>query len=290
MSKLYSWPQIEKNMFVRMGCDIFVQHTKSLNAGNASYHHYHEVFELYYLYEGDRSYYIEGKTHRIARGSFVLIRPGAIHSTGLASPTGYNRYLLYFSRAYLEKLEKNSGLARLSAIFFKDSCVIPVEFSRQGFVESLLRTMLEEFEAPKEGSEQFLAASALQLLLLLNRYRPQAGLGEQNNSDTAHRIVTEAVTHINQHYMNPLTLNEMADRFFISTGYFSHAFKRITGITFIKYVNGIRIKEAQRLLKQDGASVAAVAEAVGFTGTTHFGRVFKEITGQTPMEYKMRGT
>ena len=288
MSDLYTWPMLKKEMFSSVRRDICVQRQKTPMAGNASNHHYHEAYELYYLYEGERLYYIAGKTYRVPRGSFVLIPPYEMHSTGVATPAGYDRFLLYFSKDYFEKTSASIG-TWLKEALAREERIIPVEFQKQRLVETLLSAMLEEYEEHPTGYEHFLSATMTQIFLLIGRSKAHTGINEQYNVDAVHKTISEAVAYINLHYAEQLTLGEMADRFFVSPGYFSHAFKRITGIPFVKYVNGIRIKEAQRLLRTKDVTVAAVAEAVGYTSTTHFGRVFREITGQTPLEYKTRG-
>lgn len=289
MSEPYSWPKMEIELFSPINLNIYVSRHRSPQSPTASHHHYHEVYELYYLYEGDRLYYIAGKTYRVARGNFVLIPPYENHSTGKSSPVGYDRFLLHFSREYIDRLIAKSG-GSIAEALRREERIFPIEFQKQGFVEALLATMLTEYEERPAGFDQFLETAVTQLLLLIGRSGTNTGVNEQYDADTVHKTVSEAVAYINLHYAESLSLDEMAARFFVSPGYFSHAFKRITGLPFVKYVNGVRIKEAQRLLRTRDITVAATAEAVGFAGTTHFGRVFKEITGQTPMEYKMRGT
>lgn len=288
MSEPYSWPRMEIELFSPINLDIYVNRHKSPQSPTASHHHYHEAYELYYLYEGDRLYYIAGKTYRVARGNFVLIPPYENHSTGKSSPVGYDRFLLHFSREYIDGLIAKSGGSIADALR-REERIFPIEFQKQGFVESLLTTMLTEYEERAPGFEQFLETAVTQLLLLIGRCGTNPGVNEQYDADTVHRTISEAVAYINLHYAEPLSLHDMAAHFFVSPGYFSHAFKRITGLPFVKYVNGVRIKEAQRLLRSRDITIAATAEAVGYGGTTHFGRVFKEITGVTPMEYKMRG-
>jgi transcriptional regulator GlxA family with amidase domain len=62
----------------------------------------------------------------------------------------------------------------------------------------------------------------------------------------------------------------------------------VTGVPFIEYVNGVRVKEAERLLKKTNMSIIEIAEAVGFKSTTHFGRTFKGTLGISPIEYRRR--
>lgn len=62
--------------------------------------------------------------------------------------------------------------------------------------------------------------------------------------------------------------------------------KVATGFTFVEYVNSVRIKEAKHLLEQTTLKVNLIARKVGFGSVTHFGRVFKAVTGHAPLYYR----
>ena len=83
-----------------------------------------------------------------------------------------------------------------------------------------------------------------------------------------------------------MTLQTISERFYISPYYFSRTFKQITGFTFIEYLNGVRIKEAQKLLRKTNLSIGKIAESVGYQNNTHFGRLFKKATGISPLAYR----
>ena len=70
--------------------------------------------------------------------------------------------------------------------------------------------------------------------------------------------------------------------------YFSRVFKRATGVSFTEYLNGVRIKEAQRLLIKTDKTIYDIAEAVGYKSASHFGRSFTAITGISPSEYRRK--
>ncbi len=72
----------------------------------------------------------------------------------------------------------------------------------------------------------------------------------------------------------------------VSLCYPSRIFKRITGIPFTDYMNGVRIKESERLIRLGGLPMSEIALAAGFRSATQFGRVFKKTVGVSPSEYK----
>ena len=251
-------------------------------------HHYHDSYELYYLYSGDRYYFIKDKTYHIKRGNFVLIKPYDVHSTSSSSKSGYDRILITFKKSYLDGFLQAVKDVNLFECFEKDIHVIPFNFGEQSLVESLLISMLNEFEAKAPGYEYFLKSALVQLLLIVSRFSGQLDNTIQGYASAAHKTVSEVAAYINTRYYEEISLESIAERFFISPCYFSRTFKRVTGIPFIEYLNGVRIKEAERLLKQTDMSIVEVAEAVGFKSTTHFGRTFKGIVGISPIDFRRR--
>lgn len=74
--------------------------------------------------------------------------------------------------------------------------------------------------------------------------------------------------------------------FHISTYYLCREFKKNTNRTFVDYIKHTRIMNAERLFKETDKNVTEVAMLTGFSNLTHFNRVFKEIAGVNPSQYK----
>jgi AraC-like DNA-binding protein len=71
-----------------------------------------------------------------------------------------------------------------------------------------------------------------------------------------------------------------------STFYFCKLFKKATGLTFTDYVSRVRIEKAKNLLLNPNLRVSEIAYEVGFQSLTHFNRVFRKLTGQSPSHYR----
>jgi AraC-like DNA-binding protein/ligand-binding sensor protein len=83
-----------------------------------------------------------------------------------------------------------------------------------------------------------------------------------------------------------LSLAAVAKRAGISPFYFCKMFKKVTGVNFANYVSGVRVEKAKTLLLNPNYRVSEIAYEVGFQSLTHFNRVFKNIAGQSPSEYR----
>lgn len=98
--------------------------------------------------------------------------------------------------------------------------------------------------------------------------------------------VSRAVAYCNEHYARKVTLDELASLVRLNKSYFSQLFHKEMGVPFGDYLESIRIKRAQQLLRENTASMAEISELVGFSNQNYFTKVFKRATGATPSQYR----
>ena len=90
-----------------------------------------------------------------------------------------------------------------------------------------------------------------------------------------------ALRHIEANFRKRLWETDLARMCDLSTSEFSREFHRVVGTTFVDHVTTLRIREAQRLLRQPGATVTDVSYAVGFSDPSYFGRAFRRRVGDS---------
>lgn len=94
--------------------------------------------------------------------------------------------------------------------------------------------------------------------------------------------------YIYKNYASSLTLDEIADHFYISPNYLCSIFKKETGGNLIKFINDYRLKRAYELLTTTQMKVHSIAEAVGFRNTSYFCQLFRNSYGDTPENFRRR--
>jgi two-component system, response regulator YesN len=119
------------------------------------------------------------------------------------------------------------------------------------------------------------------LLLRLHEYNKQIRLvySEQN-------YLEKAIRFIKENYYKDLNLAVVSNHISLNYSYFSHMFKEYTGQNFVDYLKKIRIEEAKKLLKQPEYKVFEISEMVGYKNPKQFARVFREMEGISPTEYR----
>lgn len=106
---------------------------------------------------------------------------------------------------------------------------------------------------------------------------------QENRVSKPVRIAQE---YIGSHLSQQISLDEVAQKAFVSPGYMSTLFKEQTGENFMDYVIRQRINEAKRLLRTTGMSIGDIAVCVGYADPRHFSKVFQKQVGMKPSEYR----
>ncbi len=106
------------------------------------------------------------------------------------------------------------------------------------------------------------------------------------DTDNVPHYIRMAIKYIFEYYMTGITLTEVADKVYLNPWYLSSQFKRYINITFVEYLNKVRVDAAKDLLKQKDLKIFQVAEMVGFQDATYFATVFKSLEHITPKEYQ----
>jgi AraC-like DNA-binding protein/ligand-binding sensor protein len=109
------------------------------------------------------------------------------------------------------------------------------------------------------------------------------------NSEREPVAVARAKQFIARNQDNALCLATVAKAVNTSTFYFCKLFKRATGLTFTDYLARVRVEKAKALLFDHNRRVSEVAYDVGFQSLTHFNRVFRKVTGQSPTDFRRAG-
>nr|WP_239585641.1 response regulator [Lysinibacillus composti] len=101
------------------------------------------------------------------------------------------------------------------------------------------------------------------------------------------QVVIQAVSFIETNYFKEITLDDLSAEVGLSQSYLSTIFKKVTGKSFIEYLNDLRIEKAKQLLNTSNLKVFEVANKVGFNDPKYFSKQFKRITGISPNAYKV---
>ncbi|BCJ93958.1 hypothetical protein acsn021_15270 [Anaerocolumna cellulosilytica] len=277
----------KRNFVLNNFADIFSVSRKKQANHIMPYSHFHSSYEAYYLLEGERQFFIKDRTIVIKAGDLIIIQPDVLHKTANGNYPEHEKIILNFKEEFIPAF-RGDLFKKLYSAFDEDYLVIHFTLQYKIQVEDMLQRIVQEAREKKGAYEIYIQSLVLQLLILSSRYLEEHIMEPLEYLNPMHERISEIVRYINKHYKKELSLPYLADKFFVSPYYLSHAFKEVTGFTFVEYVNSVRIKEAKKLLEETNLKVYFIAAKVGYGSITHFGRVFKEITGHAPLYYRKK--
>ncbi len=106
------------------------------------------------------------------------------------------------------------------------------------------------------------------------------------NQKNMRLLLRNAVDYLHEHYCESVTLNDVAEKLFVSTYYLSRMFKKELNKNFVDYLNEIRIEKAKELLMDVRLKTYEIADAIGISDAHYFSKLFKKYAGLTPTEYR----
>lgn len=246
--------------------------------------HFHTFYEVYYLKEGSANYLIEGELLSVKAGDVLLIKPYLLHKTLYPDSSNNVRYLISFNEAYFNYLPKDDISWFLQV--FRQSCpIIRLDKETKRKWDQKLQMIKMEAKEKRSGYNFRIHSIMQELFLTINDKDNSKPIINQNLTTTEQKIL-EVIGYIHSHYEEKLTLQILAERFYISSYYLSHRFKYITGYTLIEYIQLIRIKKAQELLETTKLRTIDICENCGFGSISQFNRVFKKVCGISPGKYR----
>jgi AraC-like DNA-binding protein len=250
--------------------------------------HFHDCYELYYLIEGERYYFIDKEIFHVKAGSLVLINREQIHKTSMAESSYHSRMLLQMNAGVFRPFFLALGLPDPDDLIATHYGVIDLKEEDQVKVLSIFDAIMDEIQKKKDRYELLVKLRTAELFLIICRYCKEQIHREQvlQWKTEKHSKVQEVVQYLSEHCETDETLEKIAARFFISKSYLSRIFKEVTGFTVNEYINLVRIKKAKRLLKNSHYSITELSAILGFESLTYFERVFKKLTGLSPKRYQ----
>lgn len=109
---------------------------------------------------------------------------------------------------------------------------------------------------------------------------------ENNTLSAPSRDLTDVKAYIKENYAKKLTLDGIAEKFFINKFYLARLFKEQFGMTIVSYITLIRITQAKQLLRFSDMPIENIAYDVGFADANYFSRIFKRTEGVSPGEFR----
>ncbi len=252
------------------------------------FYHWHQGCELLFVYRGQGRVIVNQQTYELKKGMLFFFQPFQLHKVyvDVSPQTPYERSILHFDplntshlppglSALLKQLQ--NGVNEPQAFDLED-CYQYIYEACEIFNKSLQTSNWEE------DSQLFL----MQLLSCIRSNIHDVQLDSTSNRNFRALYYSERIMQwIEENYMEPFDLGQLADELHLSKAYVSRIFKRETGSSLTEYLTIRRIKQACQLLQMTNKPIEFIGESVGLGSVSYFIQVFKKMVGTTPHQYRL---
>lgn len=256
----------------------------SYSTAPGGYHplHWHEEIELLYQLNGRSDIQIDGEKYQIQNKLLTVIDSRQVHSIHTYSDTSMF-ICVHISKKLIEKYIPDIDLYRIYCIpdDIPDS-QFPEYLSMCRQMEALLRLYITDKPAWQMESEGIILQVLAQLIRHFSRKSAPDEIGLSSADRTSFNRIRDVITYVEEHFREPISLQDIAGHLGLGREYFCRFFKKNMGMSFLRYLNEVRISHVYRDLEQTDAPIAEIAEKNGFLNQKLFNRTFREVYGCTP--------
>ena len=242
-------------------------------------HEHERQLEISLVKEGRGTFYCAGRSYAMGPGDLIVKNAGVVHAEHTSREHPIRQICVSFTGVYPEGGQVN--------------CLLPAYMGpviRCGEDFALLLAMFDYLARAWQEEQaaeccHHVAAGALELVC----QRIEAARRGQERSAAAPKAaqaVAEVVDWIDRNYAGKVTLDRLAEQFFISPFYLEKKFRERTGYSINQYVIERRMGEAQRLLIFEDMRIKEVALAVGYSNLQYFYATFKKYAGKSPRAFR----
>ena len=260
--------------------------TDSMHARSFSYssadqlitNHWHNSLEVLYIASGKMDTGINNAIYHLKRGDLIIINSGDIHFTRCRDYAKI--YVLQVPYPLL-----NTHIPNYDYVRFQDSDG-SVVFSNPAKVDELSRLMIQMYEImleQKPGYTLLFSSKLYQFLFILfQRYHTDISSRTKQKSDRNLIRLEQVMNYVKSHYTQPISLEDAAQILSLNPEYFCRYFKKYMGMTFLEYVNSIRLYHIHQDLLNTNYSVSELMDRHGFTNYKLFSKMFRNTYGCPP--------
>lgn len=254
--------------------------------------HDHEFLELTYILRGTAEHTLDGQTTTLHEGDYLIVDYGSHHSYRSYSSNGYDNIDCLFLPELLDPVLKGAkslrALLEHYLLHFNIQALVQnpahmVFHDSDGRILELIERMRKEAKQREAGFTEILRCYLVEILLFTMRK-----LDDAQAAATGQNVSDFLAEYVHQHYMEPLTLQELARRLNYSLPYISKKFKDGTGIPFMTYLQNYRVMEGCRLLAGSGKTLEEITRMVGYQDVKFFSSLVKRQTGLSPSAFRKR--
>lgn len=238
--------------------------------------HCHDAYEILLFESGDSRFVVEDKTYTLHPGDIIIARKHEMHRIYHNTPARYQRFVLMVDPEFFMR----HNCQEYEAQFLNTSRDVDNKISADlvrssGLYDAFLRYKRFSKDFSENCDSPILIATVIEILYLINQTT------RFSTADYTSGPIKSVIQYLNNTYTEDITLDMLAEKFYISKYYLCRAFHKATGLTVHDYIRLKRLTLA-RELKAEGKSISEAAILAGFSDYSSFYRAYVKVFGTSP--------
>lgn len=249
------------------------------NAANFKLHNHNDFSEILIFLQGNSQFHAEGSVYYLKPNDILVTHSDEMHRMCHNQPTSrYERIIINIHTSFFTKYNceefKKIFISRPLGV----NNLISGQLATKHHINEITDAIDNILETDENAPEIVIRSKLIELLYNLNKISPT------HETTNSHNQQMKAILmYINENITSPLTLDSIAERFYISKYHLCHLFKKHTGFSPNKYITHKRILLVRELFSQGKTLLEASYEA-GFLNYSNFYKMYKLETGKSPRE------
>lgn len=235
--------------------------------------HTHTDYEIFIFIKGEASFVVEGINHTLSPYDILLIRGNELHRIFSTPDTEYERIVLNISGEFFS----HWNCEYLADIFEKsiESRFIPAETVLKKGIDTSIERIEKYIQETNRSNDAVVSCAIIDLIYNIGKISPKKNTVFQNNS------ISDIIAYLNNHISDDISLDAIAEKFFLSKYHMCRLFKEVTSFTIYQYITAKRILLVKQLYKE-GYSLSNAASEAGFGCYSNFYKAYIKQFGRSP--------
>lgn len=250
--------------------------------------HWHNNIEIILMVSGHAVFNIGSEEIEARPGDILFVNCGQLHSGYSVDNTEVVFNAIVFNGALLASQSPDPYHSKYISPFLESKLHYPYKISHDQeeycIFEPLVENIIKEFVEKKPGFQ--LTIKSYLVLLTVGARRNCCTDAAIETNDEFYRLNIErikvVIKYVENHFAERIALKEVAKMINLSPYHFCKTFKKLTGRTFIDFLNLYRVNEAEELLRNTTLTITEIADKIGFCNINYFDRIFKKYKRYSP--------
>lgn len=252
---------------------------------NMQFQHFHPFYELCVMLSPDTVHFLEGKPFDLETFDIMGIRPNTLHRTQYPAGGPCKRLIIQFNLPkYAAGL--SNEYEQLLSIFHQETPIFRFDAELQHRIYRKFNDIFLLAQKTDPMRNLIIHQKFIEFLTLLYLNREHNLYRNEPEMSAAEQKIYAITSYIHSHYAEELSLNMLAQQFYISSYYLSHQFKDVTGFTLSDYIQMTRVRNVQTMLVGTQIPITEAAARCGFNSFSQFNRIFRKHIGVAPSVYR----